>query len=125
MSIWKRPQKVRPTRLTKDDLIDIGNIYQYYFKNHQFKGGNPELWFTVILDFLGWRNWDVIRPELQELEDRILEMELTETYVGKLMATFSPTAEISEADKIYMLITMGSEIRKQMAIEVLGLLETR
>ncbi len=126
MNKWKKPKALLPTRLTKDDIIDISAIYKSYFINHPMpSGGHPELWFTVILDFLGWKGWDTVRPALQDLEDRIMKDELIDRYMEILEKKFETHPELTENEKIFLLITMGADLRKEIAVETLGILETR
>lgn len=119
----KRPLNVR---ITKNDLIDLKALYQAHFQSYPIPtGGQPELWYNIVLEFLQRKGWDVCNPEVQQLEDRIREYELQDKYVEALMATFSGVEEVTDNEKIFELIIMGSELRRDIALETLGILETR
>lgn len=112
--------------INSSDVNDIRSIYMaYYIQKRDPPFGEPQRWFNVIVDFLQRKGWDVCRPELLSLEDRILKEELTEKYVKVLMDSFAHHDAISEHEKLFLLITMGSDLRRATAVETLGILEAK
>lgn len=126
MSFTVKSKKPLNVRIKKDDLIDLKALYQAYFQHSAPPaGGQAEIWYNVVIDFLQRKGWDVCNPHVQELEDRIRSYELQDKYVATLMASFDPQAECTENEKVFELIVMGSELRRDAAIEALGILEAR
>lgn len=110
-------------KLSDSDVNRLKQIFLSYVNNEAVpKGGMTEYWYLAVLDFMLQKNWDLCRPDLIEIEKKILENEMTETYVDTLMSQIAIDEGLEDHERIFLLITAGSDIRMDIAKRVLNLI---
>ena len=98
-------------KLTRDQELRIRSIWL----DHWNKKTVPSMevaWFDVIVDYLNYVGYNLITPEVEELELIVSEKGLSEDYYGALAEyTKLPFEDMTEGEKFIHLLHASSEDR--------------
>lgn len=53
-------------KLTYEEELQIRSIYMDLWKTKKHAIGGPETWFEVIMTFLAWEGYEVVKKEKKE-----------------------------------------------------------
>lgn len=105
---------IERTPLTHKELHQLSDLWLGYWEAspEQFQGGNAEMWFNAVMDFLEQSGAEVFTRELREREFKMMADGKAQEYAAALKDVVEATHARSEYELAILVLTASPDERE-------------